>query len=242
MGEITMRSTARGIAAVALMLIAAQLAGCAATRGRRSAPEGSGFLRDYSQLQPREGYDAQLVYVNPGAQWATYDAVLLDSVTLWADEDTAKLSPEDRQMLADLLHRSLHRELSKQFVVVDRPTARAVRVRAALTQAHGAKIAMRTVGTLIPQALVVSTVVGLAADTAATVGAATIEAEATDAVTGERLAAVADSRAGTKAILTTRTFTTWGDVEAACDHWAQRTTRFLVRSGVRTRPGAPPIE
>lgn len=232
----------RWLGTFAALALVIDLSGCAATRGRRTPPPASGFLRDYSQLQPREGFDAQLVYVNPAADWSGYDAVLLDSVTLWADQETNRIAPEDRQMLADLLYRALHSELSKYFQVVDRPGAGAIRVRAALTQAQGAKVALRTVGTLVPQALVVSTVAGLATDTAATVGAAALEAEAADAITGERLAASVDSRAGTKALLTTRTFTKWGDVEAACEYWAQRAASFLVRSGVRTKPGAPALE
>jgi hypothetical protein len=215
------------------------LAGCAAVRGRRGAVEPSGFLGDYSQLQEREGYEAQEVYVNPGAVWHTYRAVEIDSVTLWTSDETSKLSAQDGQMLTDLFYKALHEELGKRFPIAEHAGPEVIRIRAALTQAKGAKVAMRTVSTLVPQALLIGTAVGLAADTANTVGTATAEMEAVDSITGERLAAAIDEVAGTKRVFTTRTFTKWGDVEAACHIWAERLALFLVRQGVPQRPGAP---
>jgi Protein of unknown function (DUF3313) len=223
------------LVAVALL----DLTGCGATRGRRGVSEHGGFLGDYSQLQPQEGYEAQEVYVNPSAVWSRYRAIELDSVSLWATEDTAKLSAQDRQMLTDVLYKALHEQLGKRFVLADRPGADVLRVRGAFTQAKGAKVAMRTVSTFVPQMFIIGMAVGLAADTANTVGTATVEMEAVDAVTGERLAAAVDQRAGTKAIFTTRTFHKWADVEAACQHWAERVALFLVRQGIPQKPGAP---
>jgi hypothetical protein len=213
--------------------------GCGATRGRRGAVEQSGFLGDYSQLQPLEGYEAQEVYLNPAAVWSRYRAVEIDSVSLWATEEIAKLSPQDQQMLTDLLYKALHEELGRRFVLADRPGADVLRIRAALTQAKGAKVVMRTVSTLVPQMLLIGTAVGLAADTANSVGTVTAEMEVVDSIGGERLAAAVDERAGTKRIFTTRTFKKWGDVEAACQHWAERVAIFLARQGVPQKPGAP---
>ncbi len=225
---------------IAMLAIACALPalGCGAVRGRRGAPEESGFLRDYSQLEEREGHEAQLVYVNPRADWSRYAAVEIDSVTLWASQENVKLSKQDQQMLTDLVYKAMHEQLGRQFRLVDRTGPDVLRLRAALTQAKGANVPLRTMSTLLPQALILGTAVGLSADTASTVGTATLEAELLDSVTGERLAAAVDQRAGTKSLLTTRTFTTWGDVEAAANFWAERTTDFLVREGVRRKPGA----
>jgi hypothetical protein len=228
------------LAALAAVVLLLDLTGCGATRGRRGAEHG-GFLGDYSQLQSREGYEAQEVYINPSAVWSSYRAIHLDSVTLWASEETTKLSPEERQMLTDLLYKALHEELGRRFVLADRPGADVLRVRAALTQAKGAKVVTRTVSTLVPQMLLIGTAVGLAADTANTVGSVTGEMEVVDSVTGERLAAAVDERAGTKRIFTTRTFKKWADVEAACQHWAERVAIFLARQGVPQKPGAPAV-
>jgi hypothetical protein len=226
---------------VAALLAAGLLASnCGAVRGRRGDPEQSGFLGDYSQLAPREGYEAQEVYVDPDVDWSAYHAIQLDSVTLWMDPDAEKLAEQDRQMLTDLLYKALHEKLGEQFQLVDQPAPGVIRLRAALTQAKGANVPMRTISTLLPQALILGTAVGLSADTARTVGTATVEVEVLDAISVRRLAAVVDSRAGTKSLLTTRTFKKWGDVQAACDFWATRIAAFFARVGVAHKPGYVP--
>jgi hypothetical protein len=96
------------LTAVLLSLAIVSQAGCAAVRGRRSAPEQSGFLGDYSQLEPREGYEVHDVYINPKAVWISYDSVQIDSVTLWVNEETQSLEDEERQMLTDLLFKALN--------------------------------------------------------------------------------------------------------------------------------------
>lgn len=122
------------LAAVLLSVAVLSQAGCAGVRGRRDAPDQSGFLGDYSQLEPREGHEVHDVYINPDAAWKSYGSVQIDFVT------------------------------------------------------------------------------------------------------GQRLAAAVDQRAGTKSVLAgTRTFKKWGDVQAACEFWAEGLTQTLVRLGVQVR-------
>src|SRR6185295_8392093 len=149
-----MKSTSRrGGTLLLAVLIAAPLltAGCAATRGRRGAPEESGFLRDYSQLAENPDYPASRVYLRPGVAWSGYNAIQLDSVGLWVTEETASLSPEDQQMLTDTLFTSLNTELSKLFRMTNQAGPNTLRLRAALSQAQGAKVGLRVVTTVIPQ-------------------------------------------------------------------------------------------
>ena len=77
---------------------------------------------------------------------------------------------------------------------------------------------------------------GLSADVAYTVGTATVEIEAVDSITGERLAASVDERSGNKALLTMRTFQKWGDFEAACRFWARRVAFRAAKFGVQRKP------
>ena len=225
------------VTAVALALAVA-LAGCAATRGRRGEAPQSGFLGNYSQLAKNPDYPASEIYIDPSAQWSRYNAIQLDSVTLWASKENVKLSKEDQQMLTDTLYKALYDELGKTFTLAERPGPDTLRMRVALTQAKGAIVPLRAITTIVPQLRLVSTVVGLSADVAVTVGTATVEMEVRDSITGQRLAAAVDSRAGNKALFTTRTFTKWGDVEAADQYWSQRVTWQLARHGVQRKPGA----
>jgi hypothetical protein len=228
----------KGIATpvVAALVMGLLVAGCAATRGRRGTPEESGFLGDYSQLQKNADYPASLVYVRPGVQWSRYNSIQLESVGLWGS-DTTSISAADRQMLTDMLYKSLYDDLSKYFTVTNQPGPKTLVLRAALTQAQGAKVALRTISTVVPQLRLVGGLVGIAGDTATTVGSATVEMEVLDPVTHQRLAAGVDDRAGTKVLFAKRAYQTWGDVQAACNYWSSRIAWQLARQGVQRKPG-----
>ena len=202
-------------------------------RERRGEAEHAGFLTDYSQLQPQEGYAAKEVYINPQAAWSQYDAIYIESVTMWVNDPSKAPSKDDEQMLTDMLYKSLADKLAEKFTLTDHPGPGVIRVRAALTQAKGAKVALNAVTTVIPQLRLLTTVGGVAADTATLVGSASAEAELLDSVTNERLAAAIDAMAGTKGLL--RAFSKWADVQNACDNWGERVRDFLVKQGVRPK-------
>jgi hypothetical protein len=220
-----------------IVLVSLAVAGCGIikpTRGRHfeEAPH-SGFLGDYSQLAPREGFEAQEVYVKPNVEWAHYNAIHIESVTLWVNDDSKKLDPKDQKMLTDTLYKAMYEKLGEKFKVVDQPGPGVIELRMALTEAKGARVALNTVTTVVPQLRTASAIAGLGTDTAALVGAASMEAEARDAITNERLAAVVDSRAGTKGVL--RMLSKWADVEAICDHWGERARDFFAAQGVQQK-------
>jgi hypothetical protein len=223
----------RALGPILLLFLVVDLAGCGALRARRGQPDESGFLRDYSQLKPKDGYDAQLVYINPRAMWSRYDSVQLDAVTLWVNEDQGKLSTQEKQMLTDILYKALYDQLGKAFVMVEEPGPNVLRFRAALTQAKGANVPLNTMTTVVPQLRVATMAVGLTADTATTVGSATLEAEVLDSITNQRLGAVVDQRAGNKSLGTL--LKKWGDVQKACEFWAQQVTFALLRMGVKRK-------
>jgi hypothetical protein len=223
------------LALLAVIVLVTSTLGCGVmrpVRGRREVAAHTGFLGDYSELQKREGYDAQEIYINPATDWTNYRAVFIDAVTLWVHPGM-KLSDEDQQMLTDMLYESLHEKLSEKLTVVDRAEPGVLSLRFALSEAKGANVPMNTITTVIPQARMVSTVAGVSTDTAALVGSAAVEGEARDSITNERLAAVVDSRAGTKGV--TRMLGKWNDVEAIFDYWGERVTEFFVKQGVRAK-------
>lgn len=234
-------SRTRGLLIVALA-VTVLISGCTATRARRGAPAQSGFLGDYSGLQNNPEYPAALVYVKPNVQWAKYSAIQLESAGLYVSDKTSSLSPEDQERLAGMLYNTMTQELGKYFTVVNGPAPNTLRLRMALTQAQGARVALRTVTTVVPQLRMASSAAGLASDTAATVGSATAEMEAQDSVSGDRLAAAVDARAGTKALLAGRSYEQWGDVQAAIDYWSKRAAWQLSRQGVQLKPGVAPPE
>jgi len=233
----------RALISMGFLVLVCAMVACSATRGRRKGevPE-SGFLRDYSQLEKLEDWPAREAYFNPNAEWSRYKAIELDSVTLWTDEKTGKLSEEDKQMLTDTLFPALHEERSKYFEMSDQPGPDTLRIRAALTQGKGSNAVLRTLTSIHPGSLLLGAAVGLSLDTANSVGTATAEFEVLDSATNERLAAAVDQRAGTKVFLLiapTRTFTKWGDVKAISNYWAERAAIVLLTKGVPAKEGAP---
>jgi len=214
------------------------LSGCAATRARRGEPEVSSFLGDYSRLEPNPAIPAALSYVRPGVQWSRFKAIYLQSAALYLTESARQPSAEDQERLAGMLYNTLREELEKYFVLASGPGPDTLGLRVALTQAQGARVAARVVTTVIPQLRLLSTAGGLGADTAGTVGSATMEMEVLDSTTGERLAAAVDERAGTRALFAGRAYTRWGDVQAAITYWSQLKAYQFARAGVQLRPGA----
>jgi hypothetical protein len=209
-----------------ILTISLALAACATTRQSPSEPEKSGFLGDYSQLREGGEDEAQLVYLNPDTPWSSYDAVLIDSVTLWRDPDTEELPAEEAQTLTDALYAALHEQLGQDYRIADEPGSGVIRLRVAITEVKGASVVTNTVTSVIPQFRLLTTLGGMAAGTAKLVGTAGIEAELTDSVSGERLAAAVDERWGTKAVR--GGIGKWSDAKLAFDYWAQRIRERLA--------------
>jgi len=193
----------------------------------------SGFLKDYSFLRKGGKDRMNLVYVNPETDFADYDKIMVDPVTIWLSPESnlSKVPPKERQDLANELHDIIVKEFGKDFEIVDSPQAGAMRFRVALVDAKESSPTLDTISTYIPQVRLLQAAATVGAETAAFVGEASVEAEARDSVTGELLGAVVDRRAGTKA-LGDSTFDSWGDVRRIFNTWVEQ-----VRNDILKRQG-----
>jgi hypothetical protein len=219
MKRVDWLGSSRVVTVAVAVCLAAVLVACQTTRQTRNV-QAQGFLSDYSQLRKGEGKEAQLIYIDESAHWASYDSIMIDSVTIWYDAKTEDLSAEDRKTLTDLLYNALHEQLSQDYKIVDYPGPRTMRLRAAITEAKGAKVVGNTITTIVPQARMLSTLSGLATNTQVFVGKAAIEGEITDSMSGRRLVAAVDERAGGKTLRGLGG--KWKDVDNAFKYWAKR--------------------
>ncbi len=220
---MTVRVASKRRVTVCAIAIAALLAaGCAATRSTREAPQTSGFLGDYSKLQPGKELDgpAQLVYVKPGLDLSGYKAIKIEPVALWGGEKMKSLPRDDQQRMVDSLHAALREKLAQEWTIVDKPGPGVLTLRSAITSGEPSNVALDIVATVIPQLNTLSKIGGLAADSSLTVGEAGAEAEIKDSVTGERLMAGVDHRVGARRLrgVTDK----WSDVDEAFAFWAER--------------------
>lgn len=240
-----MKSTIRLLSVLVAGLL---LAGCSqtaapepsviqrATGETPAPPPPTGFLgNDYSLLTPpAEGSDqkAMLRYVNPSANWGSYNKIMIAPVTFWANDDS-KVSAADQQALCDYAYNVFVKDLGKNFVIVDQPGPGVLKLSAALTDATSAVPVLRSVSVVVPQARALSLIKMAATGTYAFVGSAQGALKLNDSTSGQLLAAAVDKRVGGTSVTNVVVFQ-WGDAEHAIDYWADLTDKRLVSFGVQT--------
>jgi hypothetical protein len=233
--------------AIVLALVAVGVSACSQTaapepsiiqraQGEKPAlPPPSGFLgSDYSLMQPAgEGSDQQamLRYLNPSANWSSYNKIIIAPVTFWAADDS-KVSSADQQALCNYFYTVLQKDLGKNFTIADQPGPGVMKLSVALTDATSATPGLRSISVVVPQARALSAIKRAATGTYAFVGSAQGEGKLTDSVSGQLLAAWADKRVGGTSIKNVGVFT-WGDANNAMDYWANGLNQRLVQLGVQ---------
>jgi hypothetical protein len=211
----------RALVFLAIMLM---LAGCGTSR-RADEVEPQGFLGDYSMLTPGAEGQVVLRYVNTDADWAKYDKVLIDPVTVWGSGRDRDIPEADLQTAANFMHTELQRELGKDFELVSAPAPDTLRITAALTDAEPANQTMVVISNVVPLAMATSGAYEYVTGEPTWQGEAAAEAKITDAETGELLAAAVDRRMGGRSMASAET--SWTDVNNILTYWAQL-TRFRL--------------
>ena len=210
--------------ALAVLAIVLMLVGCGSSRRAKEA-QPQGFLGDYSMLTPGAEGEAVLRYVNPDADWAKYDKVLVDPVTVWGSARAEGIPEADLQTAANFLYAQLRQELGKDFTLVDAPGPDTLRVTAALTDAEPANQTMVVISNVVPLAMATTGTYEYITGNPTFQGEAAAEAKITDAQSGELLAAAVDRRMGGRSMASAET--SWTDVHNIFTYWAQL-TRFRL--------------
>jgi len=221
----------------AVALTMGALAACKTTKQVDEEPKNfSGFLGNYSMLQKGSGDEANYIYIDKSTKFAKYTKLYIKPVELWksdaADSGLSKLSHDDQQKLVSYFQTELADTLKGDFQIVSQPGPDVLVVHAAITDGRGSKPVLNVISTILPVGLIISYAKQAITGTGTAVGVINIEVDFTDGASGQRVAAIVDSRAGTKA-LRTKFNGTWGDAKLAFDWWAQRlSARFeLLKRG-----------
>jgi hypothetical protein len=209
------------LVAVALTVIAACTAGRQGVRpndtsGPPDPAEMSGFLDDYSKLRPGPPEAPTFAYRNPSADWAAYDKILFEPVTIWrsGDRPLEQIPEDDLKRLAAEFEHAVWARLGATRPLVTGPARGVMRVRLGITAARQADPVLDVFTFEVPPEEAVPDTLEIAPSTRALVVEAGIEGEFSDSTTGEVLAAGVDRRGDRS------TLETWGDVRRAFDRWA----------------------
>lgn len=220
-------------AAVAALAGIVLLAGCKTPIQSREVST-VGFLDDYSLLKEGESGQAKLLYTNPSADFASYNKIFIEPITVWVEDDSelAKLPEDELQALVNYLDATLRENLKKDYTLVDQAGSGVMRLRLAITEGTKASVALNTLSSIVPVGVAVNAAKRGATGTNAAVGEAAIEGELTDSLSGELLMAAVDARSGRK-IIASGNFTRWGDVKDAFDYWAENLAARLAELRAR---------
>ncbi len=176
----------------------------------------SGFLRDYSQLKKDPAAEGALTWLAPESTLRQYKNFVVDSVIVHfaPDAEGTAIAPDKLKELSDYFHNQVVEKLSEtgRYKVVNAPGAGVARVRIAITD-----IDKTTPAANIHPAMKLSGI-GL--------GGAAMEGELVDSVSGERLAAVVDSKSGGR-LGVTAGLKRYGHAQQVMEHWAERFVKRL---------------
>ena len=200
------------------------LSGCTSTYQKRSV-EGSGFLKDYSQLKDRGGDTAMLSYIDPKADFRSYNKIMIDPIRAYAkdkDSSMAEMSKEDQQRLLNYFDATLREQLKKDYTFVNQPGPGVLRLRVAVTEAEKSRVVLDTISSVVPIGLAVSSAKAIVTGKHLSVGEIGAECEGVDSLTGKRLFAAVDARVGRKWTFKFDKFNKWHTAEDAFDFWAKQ--------------------
>ncbi len=194
------------------------LVGCSA--GSMKEVKTSGFLGDYSALQPGGDDEAIWVHVKQDVNFKPYDSIMFERVMVMLSDD-AEYKGIDPALLAELTEyyqTALMDAVKDGYTLVDKPGPGVLRVRVAISGLKPGKPVSNTMSSIIPIGMAVAGITKQASDDNLGTGEAATEMEVLDSVTGDRLAAAVDRRQGGKMAFRGK----WEDTKQAFDHWAKR--------------------
>jgi hypothetical protein len=226
-----------------VVLLIAMTTGCARSPEPTAVPkaafkkipagqEFSGFLKDYSVLQPNPNVESALTYVSSDAQknLRSYFAIVVDPVEVYVatDVDEAKISESARKAVTNYFEHALKNAVSDAFPIAEAPGPLTLRLRAALVGID--------VGGPVPAGDLPPDVGPL--DHPLNIGKLRVEMELLDSETGERIAAMVDkSNLGAGAEVGAQYFSRverFAAARDAFDQWAGRVREFLDSSHTLT--------
>ena len=184
------------------------ISGCAAPAAQ------TGFLKDYSKLQPHPDVDGRHRYINPKMNAGDYSKFIVDPVVLSLSKTgkEREVDQEDLNEQVTFFHQKIVEELEKDYQVVSSPGKGVARIRVAITDVEKTNPLLNIhPGTKL---------------TGAGLGGAGMEAELVDSVTNETIGAAIDNQKGSRLSITAG-LQWFGHAQAVMENWAADLKKFI---------------
>ncbi len=186
------------------------LQGCAKPAGR------SEFLASSVKLTQCPESKEKLWWERSGFNWHAYKHVMIDPITVAGDAAGGKnaINHDELDELHHYFLASVTEKLAPEFTIVKEPGPDVLRIRPAITRIDRANPLLNVVTTaavFIPLDM----------------GGASIEVEFLDSMTGERLAAMVETKSGTPFQIIA-SLNTFGHAKNAMDDWASELKTALL--------------
>jgi len=201
-----------------ILTVVIGLAGCMAS-GMKDV-EHSGFLKDYSQMQPGGDDRAVLTYFKPGVDFKPYTKLMFERVVVYLNPtaERRETDPTILKELTDFYQNALLEAVKDGYEVVDQPGPDVLWVRVAITDVDPSNPIGNTLSSIIPVGIVAAGAVKMVSGENLGTGEAATEIEVIDSITKERLVAAVDRRQGGKFLLRGK----WTDTKQSLEYWAKR--------------------
>jgi len=199
-----MRNTKIAMACLLVGLAPVLISGCAT----RAPAAKTGFLKDYSKLEPHPDIDGRHRYINPNINAGDYSKFMVDPVAVNLSETGTKRGVDQEKLdeLAKFFHKQIVHNLEQGYRVVNSAGPGVIRVRVAITDVEKTNPLLN-----IHPALKL---------TGAGLGGAGMEGELVDSVTGQTIAAFIDNQKGSR--LSFVAGLKWfGHAQAVMENWAE---------------------
>lgn len=180
-------------------------------------PELSGFLDDYPPLSSA-GEESKILFWKAPNIEAKYVAAMLNQPEIFIHPDSPYkgINPDELKLLADSYRENVATKLSLFHPVIEQPRANTIRIRFALTNVYLKKKKRPWWGWATPVSIAAYTLKGALGQKYSLVEA-TVEFEAVDNDTGQRLAVAVYKKGQRKGEYVEEEGTSWDDVAEAMD-------------------------
>jgi len=154
----------------------------------------SGFLEDYSGLQPDPDRPGAMRYIKPDVSLAKYTKIAITPIEIWYDPNTEYkgISPDNLKLIADSMRSLIVKELEPDYPVVETAGPDVLAVRMAIANVKVKKKG-RSLLNFTPIGFALYTVQDIAGANV-NLDDAVIEVELLDSTTGERLGILVDQQ------------------------------------------------